>query len=145
MFEAGESLNRFAQGVCRGGFCRGPLRNPVVTSLLITVLALVIVFAIACPGAGWRVRLKAGVYTWLAVALLLFLHYYAMREAFGRRAENAGIRAVADNVGDLATAKLGGWTEPLFRTDETRLGKPACAECPDTGVLEQLHQFVAPK
>jgi hypothetical protein len=83
VLHAGHMANRFAGKVTQSG----PLRlldNPIITALLITVLAMAIFFSILSEDGclaetGWHARIRVAVYVFAATAAVLSLHYYAQK------------------------------------------------------------------
>ena len=75
MLELGQVVNGAAEWVCSNGLVYKALRNPVVVALLITVLAMAVVFAICRPGAAsrrdWQTSLRCGFYLFLGVSALV--------------------------------------------------------------------------
>jgi hypothetical protein len=80
-FEIGNFINGGADRVSGSPFFSGILRNPVFTSLMITVLAMVIIYALfkrELRGTGAPKAVKAGFWLLLGVSAVVFLHYYVV-------------------------------------------------------------------
>ena len=79
-------LGRVAGGAAERLTSRGPLRtmsNPILATIIVTVLAMVLIFAFLDKGGSlsrtsWRERFRCGFYLFMGVGLLLALHYYGL-------------------------------------------------------------------
>lgn len=77
---------KVAGGVADAVTKSGPLKildNPLVTALIITVIAMMIFFSLLgkdgrLKEVGWKTRLRVGVYIFIAVGLVTAVHYYAL-------------------------------------------------------------------
>lgn len=121
--ELGSSLNGAADWVCGSPVVYGALKNPIVTALIITVIALIVVFVVfrrELDGVGWRRGLKAGLWVMFAVSALVFVHYYALGRATRRSSQQQVMSDVADELHDHAT---GAYPNPVVGRGEA--GGPA--------------------
>lgn len=95
----------------------GPLRilgNPLVAALVITVLAMIILFYFlgdeeCLADLDWKGRLKGGIYAYLGVASVVSLHYYALEKKFSGEFKG---HAASSIVGQLHTAQGSDFTDP---------------------------------
>jgi hypothetical protein len=95
----------------------GPLRilgNPLVAALIITVLAMIILFYFlgdeeCLAGLDWKGRLKGGIYAYLGVASVVGLHYYALEKKFSSEFKG---HAASSIVGQLHSAQGSEFTDP---------------------------------
>lgn len=144
MLEVGQVINGAAEWVCGGRFIYGILRNPVVTALLVTVLAMVVIFAMHRPTCGWQTAVRGGVYLFLGVSALMYVHYYALGRALRSEDAQKGIRDVVAAVHHAGgTVVYGGDTHPVtpgfiepvhglrsveasFRDEHPKLVKESC-------------------
>ncbi len=110
-FELGRVVNGAAEWASGPGALGAVVRNPLLVALLLTALALAVVYAV-CGGSlsgglprrpGWRQAARAGVYIFLGASALLFLHFYAADRAARTEAGRQGYRDVVE-----ATYTLGG-------------------------------------
>lgn len=87
VLNAGHMANRLAGKATQVG----PLRlldNPIVTALLLTVLAMVIFFTLlqddgCLADTGWACRLRVAIYVFVMTSVVLGLHYYAQKRTLG--------------------------------------------------------------
>jgi hypothetical protein len=106
--DVGGLVNGACDRVCGSPAAFRVLRNPVYTALLITALALVVVYAVlrdseARLGLGRWVRLGLGLAVTAAAALAL--HYSALRRRLGCEAGKAAVQAA---VGEAVAARSRG-------------------------------------
>lgn len=100
-FELGSAFNGGAEWVCGSSAVFGILRNPVLTALLITALALIIIYAMfkdEIRQSGWRKGFKAGFWLLIGISALVFVHYYALERSLKKNAASQGIRRVMDSI-----------------------------------------------
>ena len=98
-FELERSLRDGAACVSTWPFIGSTLRNPVYTSLLITALAMVIIFLqFGMKGVSGRQMLRAGFYAFIGTSLLVYLHYYALAGALRQSDQQSGIRDVMGSI-----------------------------------------------
>ena len=88
---------------------KGPLQivnNPILAAMIVTVLAMVIIFACLGNGrdgadlrdVGWRTRVRCGLYLFFGTGVLLALHYYALDKRLGREKVRTHARTVFDQI-----------------------------------------------
>ena len=163
-FEVGQVVNGAAEWVCGSSIVYGVLRNPIITALLITALAMIIIFTVLNPGKTknaprWQTNLRCGIYLFLGISAIMFVHYYALGRSLRSDASQKGIRDVVNQVhfaqgggygatnyqvtpgsGNLqdepATGGAGDqhglrWREDSFRTETPKLVQEPC-DCPLT-------------
>lgn len=114
-FEIGKAFNGGAEWVC-GSAMFGVLRNPVFTALLITAVALVIVYAMyrhELEGTGRRRGVKTAFWLLLAVSALVFVHYYALERSLEKSHAAQGVQNVMNSIHHSATMG-GGYTIQPF-------------------------------
>lgn len=100
-FEIGKTINRGAEWLCDSSLIFGTLSNPVCTALLITALALIIIYVIykeSLKGTGWRRGVKAGIWVAIGVSALVFIHYYALERHLRKSHASQGVRDVMASI-----------------------------------------------
>lgn len=150
MLELAKVFNGGAEWVCGSSLAFGLLRNPVYTALLITALALVIIFAFLRPlksHVGWRLGVKTGFWLLLAVSAVTFAHYYALEHHLRQASAQRGVREVVASIHHTATTG-GGYqvypsepSEPSGPEEEARsYGRPNNVGVPEgeSLVLEEV-------
>ena len=76
-FDIAAATDQCAQWVTRSRLLSGLIRNPFVIALLITAIVFVILYAVLDVGASsWKSIVRGGLYSFIAVALVVFLHNY---------------------------------------------------------------------
>ena len=100
MFELGKTFHGAAEWFCSSSLAFKVLRNPVMTSLLITVIALVIIFAFLKVDSTSKrqFRLKTGFWLLMAVSAVTFLHYYALARHLRQSTNQKGVRDIIDSI-----------------------------------------------
>ena len=109
-FEIGKTFNGGAEWLCGSSLVYGTLRNPVVTALLITALALIIIYVMYkedLKGTGWRRGVKTGFWVAIGVSALVFVHYYALERSMRKGNASQGVRDVMASIHHSATATKG--------------------------------------
>jgi hypothetical protein len=109
-FEIGKTFNGGAEWLCNSTLVYGTLRNPVVTALLITALALTIIYVMYkedLKGSGWRRGAKAGIWLTIGVSALVFAHYYALERSMRKGESSRGVRDTMASIHHSASAAKG--------------------------------------
>jgi hypothetical protein len=109
-FEIGKTFNGGAEWLCNSTLVYGTLRNPVVTALLITALALTIIYVMYkedLKGSGWRRGAKAGIWLTIGVSALVFVHYYALERSMRKGESSRGVRDTMASIHHSASATRG--------------------------------------
>lgn len=86
-----------------GGAAGALLSNPVGAALVVTALALAIVFAMlrdhsdiaACP---WRPRLRCALYLFMGVSLVMALHYYGLGRQLRERYQTTSRNTIVGQI-----------------------------------------------
>jgi hypothetical protein len=100
-FEAERALQSGASWATALPVVGGTLRNPVYTALLITALAMVVIFLQFrhdLKHVSGRQMLRAGFYAFLGVSLLVYVHYYALAGSIRQQHSQHGIREVVGSI-----------------------------------------------
>jgi hypothetical protein len=100
-FEIGEVLNQGAGWIGQSPLVFGVIRNPVLTALLLTALALVIIHAMYgwdLKKTGWRRSFKVGFWLLLSASALLFVHYYALERHLLNSLAPEGVRNIVRSI-----------------------------------------------
>jgi len=119
--ELGKAFNGGAEWVCGSSAVFGVMRNPVFTALLITVIALVIIYAIyrqELQRTGWRRGFRAGFWLFLGVSALVFVHYYALEHHLQKSHASEGVRNVVASIHHSATTGGGYAVNPGGEDDD---------------------------
>ena len=109
-FEVGKSFNSGAEWLCGAPLVYGTLRNPVATALLITALALIIVYVVYredLRGTGWRLGAKSAVWLTFGVSALVFVHYHALGRSLSQGNASQGVRDVVNSIHHSVSAEGG--------------------------------------
>ena len=119
-FHLGETVNGGAEWVTTNPLIFNTIKNPVATSLVITVIVLALVHYACNNEDGGPPRLttvRLGVWIFITVAALVYLHYHALNKHLRKETENRGIRGVVSSINESAANcyKMGG--DPLFTTN----------------------------
>lgn len=143
-FELGEVFNRGADWICGLSGVFAIINNPIFIALLITGLALVIIYAVFrenLKGAGWRRGLKAGFWLTIGVSVLVFVHYYALERCLRNAHASQGIRSVVDSIN--YSASIGGGHSVYPATDSGGLAPATGGDADPTGIDDLgLEEFV---
>ena len=94
-------FNDGAERLCRSSLVFGVLRNPVATALLVTAVALVIIFAMyrdALAGTGRHRGIKTVFWVTIAVSAIIFTHYYALECFLRKKQATDGMRTLVNSV-----------------------------------------------
>jgi hypothetical protein len=100
-FEVGETVNRCAEWVCSSPFVYGTLSNPVVTALLITAMALAVIYAMYrddLEDTGWRLGVKTAIWLAVGTSALIYAHYYALERRLRKKSSSQGVRDVMASI-----------------------------------------------
>jgi hypothetical protein len=109
-FDLSGAINGAAEWFCCAPVVRSVVNNPIFTALLITALAFIIIMALyhyPIKRAGVRRGLRAGLYVFLAVAAIIFVHHYAVMRSAQQAAAQKGIRDVFAGVEQSRTSAAG--------------------------------------
>lgn len=147
-FELGRAVNGAAEWTYNGALTGPAVRNPVIVALLLTAIALILVYVVYRPeGSGhWRSAVRYFVYLFIAASALVFVHYYA-QSADSRRdnhrnqyqdfvdqvhRDTAYTGAAEDHVAPVPLNDRHGlrWQEDSFLRREPSLNQRECAYCP---------------
>ncbi|GFR88140.1 hypothetical protein ElyMa_002510000 [Elysia marginata] len=140
-FEIGKTLNSGAEWLCGSALIFKTLSNPFFAALLITTLALIIVYGVykdVIKGTGWRRGLKTGIWMAIGVSALVFIHYYALERFLRKDRASQGVRDVMASIHHSATTG-GGYsvytTPPLesgIENPPRAYGRPDNVGVPDS-------------
>jgi hypothetical protein len=137
-FDLGRSFNGGAEWLCDSKIVGGALSNPVITALLITALALIIVHVMykkRLKGTGWQRGVKTAFWLVIGVSALVFVHYYALKRKLQKEHASVGLRNVVNSVQQSAAVGGGYPVLPGFGG-----GNESQAE----GVAPQTERIVPP-
>ncbi len=90
-FDIGKAVNSIAGWVGGAPLVSSVIGNPVMTSLLLTALALIIIYAIDERGES---RGRAAVYVFLAFLAVTFIHYATVARSLRGEAFRQGAKSV---------------------------------------------------
>ena len=133
-FEIGRTINGGAEWLCASSLVFGTLSNPVITALLITALALIVIYVMykdELKGTGWRRGLKMGIWMVVGISALVFVHYYALERHLRKGHASQGVRDVMASIHHSAVAgsgysvlggDLSGGDDPRQSTDGEEVG-----------------------
>ena len=100
-FNVGESFEGGARKLCTITPIYSTLKNPIFTALLITVLALVIIFTFCLRDGkvkGWQSKARTGFWLMAAISAVLFVHYYALKKDLTARFKQSGVNDMMDEI-----------------------------------------------
>ena len=106
--EVGSVVNSCAECVASNRLICKVLGNPLFTALLVTALAMVIIWSLykeELRDTKRKRALKAFIYVSFAVSVLLFVHYYIIRRSLDREFQREGVREVFASVHTSAELK----------------------------------------
>lgn len=115
------------------------IRNPIAAALIITALALAIVFAIIveCKQSSWRARMRCAVYIFIGVSVLLALHYYGMTRSMESKFRSSADTQLIDQIQHTQTMPT--HMQPSYvpvRTQFTTMQAPAPAQVQAPAVMQ---------
>lgn len=119
-FEIGSAFNGGAEWLCGSSAVYGIVKNPVFTALLITALALVVIYSTyksELKGTGWRRGVKTAFWLAILVSGAVFVHYYALEHALQTSHVSQGVRTVVDSIHHSATTGGGYAVYPTGQDD----------------------------
>ena len=100
-FDVGSSVNSAADWACGAPVVRSVVGNPMLVSLIITVIAVIIVLSVYY-GAGDKKTFKSGVrssmYVFIAVTIIMFLHHYTVSATARESSAQKDVRNVFDEI-----------------------------------------------
>jgi hypothetical protein len=151
-FDLGQTINGW---VCSNNIIYNMASNPIITSLLLTAIILVIVYALF-NSRDWKTVTRCGIYIFLTISLIVFVHYYALGRALRSDSAQKDIRDIVGQVTFTGANEdknkypvtpgssswtagqanvIGGsdhglrWREDSFRTESPKLVTESC-DCP---------------
>jgi uncharacterized membrane protein len=99
--DLGESINNGTEWLTQSPLVRQVAGNPIATSLLLTTLVLVIVYAVfraELSGTPWNRWVKAGFWIAAGTCALTFIHYYVVRGEMENTESKVAIRNLVSSV-----------------------------------------------
>ena len=115
--------------ICSSKLSFNILRNPVYTSLLITALALIVIYTLYRSDfkeGGWRLGIKTGFWLLIVVSAVMYVHYYALSRHMDEEHSQKGIRDVVSSVTEAANFQRvngGGYSTYSVLGGDTKKGK----------------------
>jgi hypothetical protein len=141
-FEIGKAFNGGAEWVCGSALVFKAMSNPVLTALLMTALALVILYAMyreELKAAGWRRGAKTGFWLLVGISALVFVHYYALQRHLQTAYVSQGVRTVMESIHHSA-AVGGGYA---VRPGEARMASPTATRPDNVASFEGAEEDTA--
>ena len=99
--DLGGAINASADWLCSAPIIRGIVGNPIVTALLITALAAIVVMAVyshQIKQAGAKCAVRALLYVFLLVTAVIFVHHYAVTCLAQETVQQKGVRDVFSSI-----------------------------------------------
>jgi hypothetical protein len=112
-FSVGDTVNSFADWICRAPLIRGIVSNAFLTALLITALTAVIIlsmYRVQMRTGGLKKKVRAFLYVFLVVIVFAFLHHYCVTSMMRDSIAKDGVREVFAGIEHSRT--IGGSTPP---------------------------------
>jgi len=100
-FDLGGTVNATADWFCNAPLVRSVVNNPFFTALLITALVAVVIMALyhqQIKQGGLKREIRAFLYIFLSVLMVVFVHHYAVTSAARRSAAQTGVRDVFSSI-----------------------------------------------
>src|SRR5687768_5253771 len=99
-FDLGQAVNSASDRFCSSKLVGGLVSNPVITALLITAIAMIVLFVMftrdlkACGRYDWKKTVRFALIMMGSATTLLFLHYYATRRTVRNEIVQKDVRDV---------------------------------------------------
>src|SRR5208337_5070627 len=80
-FDVGGAVNAAADWLCGSALVKGIVNNPIFTALLLTAIAIVIILGMyyrEFRSGGKKKMIRMTIYLLFAVAIVVFVHHYAV-------------------------------------------------------------------
>lgn len=91
-------INGAGDRICQAPPIKGVISNPILTALIISVFTIILLFIIFDVPGSWQVAMRSGLYIFLGVTGLLFLHYHMSRRTLREEMTRNGFQKVVDSV-----------------------------------------------
>ena len=108
--DLGSAVNSAADWLCSAPLIRGLVSNPMFMALLIVSLAAVVVMAFyhyQIKQAGLKKGLRAFIYVFLIVLVVIFIHHYATIQCLRQTTMQKGVREVFSSIEQSRTVGFG--------------------------------------
>jgi len=144
--ELGEMINGGAAWLGGSRLVSAVMRNPVVVALLITAIAMILIFTlfkVDLKGRGWRPVVKTGFWLGLVTSALVFIHYYISDRHFSDFYAQKNIKDVVASIHSSAQ-QTGGYDVFTTLANDAALREAAPAGGAPAARRETGLQEVAP-
>jgi Mn2+/Fe2+ NRAMP family transporter len=100
-FDVGGAVNAAADWLCGSALVKGIVNNPIFTALLLTAIAIVIILGMyyrEFRSGGKKKMVRMTIYLLFAVAIVVFVHHYAVERCIRTEAAQKGVRDVFQGI-----------------------------------------------